>query len=63
MLGPKSKIGPANGTTRSLGALWAPTSSSRPFWPAFGPLGMLDVVFRALGLFWHQQTSGSTYRC
>ena len=34
--------------TRSLGALRAPTSSWRPFGPAFGSLGLLDFVLRAL---------------
>ena len=34
--------------TRSLGALWAPTSSLRSFGPAFGPSGLLDFVLRAL---------------
>ena len=34
--------------TRSLGALRAPTSSLRPFGPAFGPSGLLDFVLRAL---------------
>ena len=34
--------------TRGLGALWAPTSSLRPFGPAFGPSGLLDFVLRAL---------------
>ena len=34
--------------TRSLGALRAPTSSVRPFGPAFGPSGLLDFVLRAL---------------
>ena len=34
--------------TRSLGARWAPTSSWRPFGPAFGPSGLLDFVLRAL---------------
>ena len=33
---------------RSLGALRAPTSSLRPFGPALGPLGLLDIVLRAL---------------
>ena len=35
-------------TTRSLGARWAPTSSWRPFGPAFCPSGLLDFVLRAL---------------
>ena len=34
--------------TRGLGALQAPTSSLRPFGPAFGPSGLLDFVLRAL---------------
>ena len=34
--------------TRSLWARWAPTSSWRPFGPAFGPSGLLDFVLRAL---------------
>ena len=34
--------------TRSLGARWAPTSSWRPFGPAFCPSGILDFVLRAL---------------
>ena len=34
--------------TISLGAPWAPTSSWRPFGPAFGPSGLLDFVLRAL---------------
>ena len=34
--------------TRSLRALRAPTSSLRPFGPAFGPSGLLDFVLRAL---------------
>ena len=29
---------------RILGALWAPTSSWRPFGPALGPLDLLDFV-------------------
>ena len=33
---------------RGLGALRAPTSSLRPFGPAFGPSGLLDFVLRAL---------------
>ena len=35
-------------TTRSLGALRAPTSSLWPFGPTFGPSGLLDFVLRAL---------------
>ena len=35
-------------TTRSLGPLWGPTSSLRPFGPALGPSGLLDFVLRAL---------------
>ena len=34
--------------TRSLGARWAPTSSWRPFGPAFCPSGILDFVLHAL---------------
>ena len=34
--------------TRSLGALWAPTSRLRPFGPAWGPSGLLDFVLCAL---------------
>ena len=36
------------GNTRSLGPRWAPTSSWRPFGPAFCPSGILDFVLRAL---------------
>ena len=34
--------------TRSLGLLRGPTSSWRPFGPAFGPSGLLDFVLHAL---------------
>ena len=34
--------------TRGLGTLRAPTSSLRPFGPAFGPSGLFDFVLRAL---------------
>ena len=36
------------GYTRCLGARWAPTSSWRPFGPAFFPSGILDFILRAL---------------
>ena len=35
-------------STRSLGALRAPTSRLRPFGPALGPSGLLDFVLPAL---------------
>ena len=34
--------------TRSLGALWGPTSTWRPFGPALGPSGLLDFVLHPL---------------
>ena len=44
----KRRLGTIIDSTRSLGALRAPTSSLWPFGPPFGPSGLLDFVLRAL---------------
>ena len=44
----KRKMAQKYKKTRSLGARWDPTSSRRPFGPAFCPSGILDFVLRAL---------------
>ena len=40
--------------TQSLGACWAPTSSWRPFGPAFCPLGLLTSSFGRSGRVMHR---------